>query len=206
MREPSPTAEHYRNTGRSSGSQGALKMRSAFTALFVAALFAVPFVSGAAPLPPPISIKGPPPTATITTYAYINNGSGFAVTSCPLTVSYQGAIIGANWPGHPVGGQIPVQYKWIHDGVAGSTLTMVALNGQTGSLSNPQTWTRTPGSPTSLEWTLSANGRHWIAFQIISPSISNNTSNHATFTLTCPTTVNGKKVPGSFTASPWLPQ
>lgn len=109
---------------------------------------------------------------TITMSAGITNAGG-PVTSCPVTINFEAAITATGWS--PTANR-QVQYKWIRsDGADAPTQTLDF------PASGPSTQT------VKTTWQLGANGQNWEAIQISYPPISNTTSNHAVFTLTCPT-------------------
>jgi hypothetical protein len=109
---------------------------------------------------------------TVSMNASITNTSG-PVTSCPVTINFTATISATNWSSTA---NRQVQYKWIRsDGADAPTQT---LNFPAGG---PTTQTVTD------TWQLGANGQRWEAIQISYPPLSNATSNHAVFTLTCPT-------------------
>jgi hypothetical protein len=114
-----------------------------------------------------------------------------AVTSCPVTITPSIAMSLVGFP--PQQGSstiITVKSQWIRsDGVA---VTPQTVNNVAASAAEV----------TSIYNGPPFNASGWIALQLVSPSITNNTSNHITFTLTCPTTVGGKKVAGSLTFPP----
>jgi hypothetical protein len=128
---------------------------------------------------------------------WLNNGSGFAVTTCPIVASFEGIINSTSWPGVPSGVQIGVQSEWIGGGTSSFVSQPQAIGAVTG---------QGGFAITGSTWWIPATGTYWVASKIISPSMPNSTSNLIKIKLTCPTTVNGKKVNGSFSASPWKPQ
>ena len=109
---------------------------------------------------------------TVTMNASITNTSG-PVTSCPVTINFVATISATNWS--PTANR-EIQYTWIRSD---------------GGVSPTQTVTFPAGGPTTQTvintWELSANGQRWEAIKISYPPLSNSTSNHAVFTLTCPT-------------------
>jgi serine/threonine-protein kinase len=98
-------------------------------------------------------------TATVSPTSY--SGS-----TCPAVFTFSGTI-------HVSSGPVTVTYKWIRsDGAIAPehTINFTGSGAQDQSVA-PETWT------------LSANGTHWEAIQIISPGSAQ--SNEATFTLNC---------------------
>jgi hypothetical protein len=111
----------------------------------------------------PVSAQTVSLSATVANYG--------AVASCPATVKFVGRISASGWS--PTANR-QVQYKWIRsDGADAPTQT---LNFPAGALT--QTVTDT--------WSLGANYAGWEALQVSYPPMTNNTSNHANFKLTCP--------------------
>jgi len=109
---------------------------------------------------------------TITMSAGITNPGG-PVTSCPVTINFEATITATGWS--PTANR-QVQYKWIRsDGADAPTQTLDF------PASGPSTQT------VKTTWQIGANGTNWEAIQISYPPITNTASNHATFTLTCPT-------------------
>lgn len=154
-------------------------MRLALAAFFATALLAVPSLSGAAP-PPLVSVSAYPTTAA---------GS---VVRCPVTLNFQGAISVSNWPASPPGRIF--QYTWIaNKGAAGPPHV---LRNQPNAFIVSPTYTATLG----------VNGTYWLALQATAPRPTNInvTSNHITFTLTCPIIVpkTGRVIPGSLAFPP----
>ncbi len=92
--------------------------------------------------------------------------TSYTGSSCPHVFSFTGVI-------RVAAGPVTVRYKWIRSDGAIAPEQTVSFSG-TGSQQ------ATVGGET---WTLSANGTHWEAIQILSPGTTQ--SNHATFTLNC---------------------
>jgi len=92
--------------------------------------------------------------------------TSYTGSSCPHVFSFTGVI-------RVAAGPVTVRYKWIRSDGAIAPEQTVSFSG-TGSQQ------ATVGGET---WTLSANGTHWEAIQILSPGTAQ--SNHATFTLNC---------------------
>jgi hypothetical protein len=99
-----------------------------------------------------------------------------------VTINFVATITATNWS--PTANR-EIQYTWIRSD---------------GGVSPTQTLQFPAGGPTSqavgTTWQLGANGERWEAIQISYPPISSPTSNHAIFTLTCPTP--GTLVVGGF--------
>jgi hypothetical protein len=143
----------------------------------------------------PVSVPADP-----TMQAGISNASG-PVASCPVTINLVGKITFA--PGVVANANRQVQYKWISSASLLSdfnqetqTLTFpVGAARTTQVVTTPWHVSPTPyaprnGAPFDMSVGASVPGRvtAWAALQISYPAMSNNTSNKATFTLTCPTT------------------
>jgi len=126
----------------------------------------------------------PASAQNVTLSAYIVNPAG-PIEHCPVMIRFRGFITATGWS--PTANR-QVQFKWIRsDGADAPTQT---LNFPAGA----------DRKEVDTTWTLSADGTNWEALQVSYPPITNNTSNHAVFTLTCPT-------PGSLTKpSPLIPK
>jgi len=133
------------------------------------------------------------PVPTITVRASVNPNSSGPVVRSPVTVNFLGTIEVVIWPGNAKYDQIVVQYRWIGSGnFASPTQTVRGVPASAALLNYTYAWT--------INCPAGASGTNWLALQVTSPRISKNTSNpHATFMLTCPTTLNGKKVAGRLT-------
>ena len=102
---------------------------------------------------------------TVTASATVSPAS-YSGSACPAVFTFSGTI-------HVSSGPVTVTYKWIRsDGAIAPehTITFTGSGAQDQSVA-PETWT------------LSANGTHWEAIQIVSPGSAQ--SNEATFTLNC---------------------
>lgn len=108
------------------------------------------------------------------------------IDHCPVTLRYIGKITATGWS--PTANR-QVQYKWIRSDGA-DTPTETVHFPATGPAWQSITTTSQIGT----------NGTFWVAIQVIHPTLTNNqtihnnTSNHTTVKLTCPTPGNLQKL------------
>ena len=121
------------------------------------------FTASTGSLTQTVNVNQAAPTATATATVSPASYSG---STCPAVFTFSGTI-------HVSSGPVTVTYRWIRsDGAIApeQTINFTGSGAQDQSVA-PETWT------------LSANGTHWEAIQIVSPGSAQ--SNEATFTLNC---------------------